>query len=120
MFDLVKEVSMIKLQGLVWMVGMVLLSSCTKPSQSSQHDLARKGKSIYQTTCIACHNTDPKKNGPMGPSSWGASLELLKKRIKEAGYPEGYAPKQQTKLMQPLPKISDQDIEAIHAYLNER
>ena len=40
-----------------------------------------KGKAIYYLNCIACHNLDPKKQGSIGPQTYGYSKELLSKKI---------------------------------------
>jgi mono/diheme cytochrome c family protein len=96
-------------------------AACTKsmPKNDTARFVAR-GKAVYVTSCAACHHSDPKKDGPLGPAAWGASRDLLNKRIKEAGYPTGYTPKRDTKLMQPLPHISDEDIQALFHYLNHK
>lgn len=92
--------------------------SCTKKTENQVvSPQAERGKQIYQSTCIACHNTDPKMAGAIGPDVQGSSLELLKARILKAEYPPGYKPKRATKAMVPIPQ-TEKDIEAIHAYLN--
>lgn len=101
---------------ITYLVFLFLIVGCNA-NKSLADPLVKKGKALYQSTCVACHHSDPKKEGPLGPPSWGASLDLLKKRIKEGTYPAGYIPKRKTKLMQPLPQLSDDDIRAIHAYL---
>ena len=96
----------------------IFSSACL--DKKEQKGATQKGMAIYQATCTACHNSDPKKPGSLGPEVWGASLELLKKRIKEGAYPTGYTPKRSTKLMQPIPQLSNEDIQALHTYLNQR
>ena len=76
------------------------------------------GKRIYLGHCSACHATDPKKDGSLGPAVWGVSKELLRARVLKAEYPPGYKPKRQTKLMTPLPHMEG-DIDSLHAFLNE-
>ncbi len=95
---------------------MLFVSACTK--SKSVDPLITKGKAIYQAKCIVCHNADPKLAGAVGPEVKGASLELLKLRVKEGIYPQGYTPKRATKLMVPMPELSEEDIRALHAYLN--
>ena len=94
----------------------LLISACTKSKPVAP--LVQKGRTIYQAKCIACHNADPKLAGALGPEVKGASLELLKLRIKEGVYPQNYTPKRTTKLMVPMPELSEEDIKALHAYLN--
>ncbi len=81
-------------------------------------DLAARGKIVYQTNCIACHNTDPSKPGTLGPEIKGSPLELIEARVMRKEYPAGYTPKRQTQLMTPLPQLKE-DIPALHAYLNQ-
>lgn len=76
-----------------------------------------KGKSVYLSSCIACHNTNPQKAGALGPEVWGSSRELLEARIMTATYPPGYNPKRPSHAMQPLPHLQG-EIDALHAYLN--
>ena len=78
--------------------------------------LAARGRTVYQTVCISCHNADPKKPGTLGPDVWGAPLELLNARIMSAGYPPGYKPKRATHVMQAFPQMKE-DIPAIYTYL---
>lgn len=93
--------------------------------QKKSHDNAgmtlkkkiKRGKTLYLTYCIACHNMNPKLIGALGPEVYGASEELLRLRILEKKYPEGYKPKRKTKLMEPIPELKD-DIVFLHAYLN--
>ena len=73
-----------------------------------------RGRAIYLSTCAACHNADPSKDGPIGPAIKGASRELLEARVLRAGYPPGYKPKRATAVMpaQPELKPSLPDLEA--------
>jgi mono/diheme cytochrome c family protein len=78
--------------------------------------LIAKGKTIYATTCTACHNADPKLDGAQGPPVAGASPELVRGKVIENVYPKGYRPKRTTNIMLPLPQLKD-DIAAIVAFL---
>lgn len=75
---------------------------------------ARRGKQVYLAQCIACHNADPSKAGPLGPAIQGSSRELLEARILRGTYPPGYRPKSPTTLMQPMPNLASAipDLEA--------
>jgi mono/diheme cytochrome c family protein len=90
----------------------------TSDSDSSPEpaDLVSDGKQAYLSSCIACHNADPKLDGALGPSVAGASEPLLRARILYGEYPEGYQPKRQTRSMVPMPFLEKQ-IPAIAAYL---
>ncbi len=79
--------------------------------------LVKRGKSIYQVNCTTCHSSNPTQDGPVGPAVSGASRELIEARIVRGSYPEGYAPKRTTQVMQALPHLAG-EIEALTAYLN--
>lgn len=96
-----------------------LATSCQKPSETKVgpvDPLVDKGRAVYLSNCIACHNPDPTQNGAIGPSVHDASLELLEKRILEAKYPDGYTPKRPTQQMPAFPELKN-DIPALHAFL---
>lgn len=97
----------------------LLFFSCTaKKNTQPESEIYKRGKVVYLTYCISCHHTDPKLDGSLGPAIKGSSLELIKARVLEAKYPEGYKPKRETKLMVALPDLAP-DLEALHAYLND-
>jgi len=95
---------MMKIRAKVyWMLSFVLLiGACAQDG----NDPATRGKQVYLAECTACHNSDPAKDGPVGPAIKGSSRELLEARILRAGYPPGYTPKRPTSLMPPLPKVA--------------
>ncbi len=86
-------------------------------TEDAKAALIARGKVIYQTQCIACHNTDSHKPGALGPEVYGSSLELLEARIMRAEYPAGYSPKRATHTMVALPHLKN-EIAGLHAYLN--
>ncbi len=103
-------------------VSLLIATGCEKKSGdttsgSGTRSLVDRGKTVYRTSCIACHNSDPKRAGSLGPEVWGSSKELLVARILNATYPPDYQPKRSTHTMAPIPHLKD-DIDAIHAYLN--
>lgn len=75
-----------------------------------------QGRRVYVANCIACHNMDPAKEGTLGPPVAGSSRELLEARVIQGVYPDGYAPKRDSTLMQPLPYLAG-DVDALAAYL---
>ena len=97
------------------LLGSLLLSQVSFADASID-----KGKRIWLTTCIQCHNRDPNKKGPIGPETVDAPLEVLRVKVMTGKYPEplpaGFVPKRKTKAMRPLPQFKN-DIEAIHAYV---
>ncbi len=110
--------------------GALLLSSCTAKNKNSDEvstpetvvqdavqKAVQKGKNIYQSQCISCHNSDPSKVGAIGPKLAGSSLELLEKKLFLGVYPDGYQPQRKTGQMPLFPHLKS-DIRALHEYLN--
>lgn len=85
----------------------------------AQAELIARGKTVYKTQCIACHNADPAKPGSLGPEVQGSSRELLEARILRAEYPHGYQPKRGTHAMAAMPHLKS-ELDALHAFLNSR
>ena len=81
---------------------VLLLSGCGQ----NGNDAASRGKQVYLTECIACHNIDPARDGTLGPAVKGSSQELLEARVLRGTYPPGYTPKRPTALMLPMPKLA--------------
>ena len=79
-------------------------------------DPVAAGKKVYLTNCIACHNPDPKLDGPLGPAVAGSSADLLEARVVRGEYPEGYTPKRQTRNMVPMPYLQSK-LPQLAAYL---
>lgn len=77
---------------------------------------AEKGKEIYNTYCIACHNPDPSLDGAIGPAIKGSSEVLIEARVIHGTYPPGYKPKRDSQAMIPLPHLVN-DIKALAEYL---
>ncbi len=95
------------------------VSGCKKEKQeASSEPPATRGRRLYLQYCIACHNGNPKEDGLVGPSNAGSSLELLRSKVLKGEYPQGYTPKRQTHAMIPIPTLKEDEIQAIHAYLN--
>lgn len=66
---------------------------------------ANKGKQVWLSQCVACHNADPGKDGPIGPAVRGSSRDLLDARVVHGTYPAGYKPKRDSKVMPPRPDL---------------
>ena len=81
-------------------------------------ELAARGRLIYMSTCIACHNGDPHRAGPLGPEIAGAPRELVASKVLRNEYPAGYRPKRETRAMVPLPHL-EPEIDALVAFLAE-
>jgi mono/diheme cytochrome c family protein len=96
-----------------------VLTACGKKEdvspEQARHD---KGRTLYALRCASCHHpADPRKDGALGPAIAGSGLELLDAKLNRGGYPEGYTPKRETRLMQRLP-TTPEELEALHAFLN--
>ncbi len=81
-------------------------------------DPAARGRLVYSANCIACHHVDPSLEGPLGPAIVGSSRELIEARLVRGSYPEGYTPKRDSALMQPLPYLAE-EVDALAAYLDQ-
>jgi mono/diheme cytochrome c family protein len=103
---------------------LTLLSGCQcsrsedkSANPSSGSDLVSRGRAVYVANCIACHSSNPRQSGGLGPDVHGSSKELLIARIVHGNYPEGYTPKRSSQVMRALPHLAS-DIDALTAYLN--
>ncbi|EPG73733.1 cytochrome C [Leptospira fainei serovar Hurstbridge str. BUT 6] len=98
---------------------MIFFIGCKgEENLSPEQKLSAKGKGIYIANCTACHNQNPKLDGPVGPSVANSTFELLKVRIRDGEYPQGYKPKRESKLMTKFP-FSDEEISALEVYLKQ-
>ncbi len=86
-------------------------------SQLNHDELVERGRRVYGSSCASCHNANPKIDGILGPAIFGATKELLERKVIHGDYPPGVAPKRSTKAMQPLPWLRN-DLPALHAFLN--
>lgn len=94
--------------------------ACSKDSDdknaASKNPDWERGRSVYVANCVACHNNDPSKDGPIGPAIKGSSKELVEARVLSTSYPPGYRPKRPTKVMPSFPFLKD-EIPYLAAYL---
>jgi len=100
-------------------ISLILLTLLISNIAFSQVNLD-KGKRIWLTTCVQCHNRDPNVKGSIGPEVVDAPLEVMTAKVMTGKYPEvlpaGFVPKRRTKAMRPLPQFKN-DIPSIHAYV---
>lgn len=96
----------------------LVLAACAEDSKApvTGEGDPNRGKQVYFAQCIACHNSDPSRNGPLGPAIKGSSRELLEARVLRGTYPPGYTPKRGTAIMQPMPHLASA-IPDLAAYL---
>lgn len=103
------------------LLGAVMLSigSCQKSDlpNRSLSSLESRGKGVYISNCIACHNPNPTLDGSIGPAIAGSSLDLITHRVLTRGYPSGYKPKRNSEVMPAFPQL-EKDAPGLHAYLN--
>lgn len=96
------------------------VSACSGDDQSGdsadKNPAWRRGRAVYIANCVACHNSDPSKEGPIGPAIKGSSKELLESRVLTTSYPPGYEPKRPTKVMPQFPFLKD-EIKNLAEYL---
>jgi mono/diheme cytochrome c family protein len=78
---------------------------------------AERGRMVYMTNCIVCHNPNPNLPGSQGPPIAGSSHELVYDRVLLLKYPSGYTPKRSTHTMRALPQLKDQ-IDDLTAFLD--
>jgi mono/diheme cytochrome c family protein len=88
------------------------LSACSGDGEQSSHASKDpdwdRGRAVYIANCVACHNRDPSKDGPLGPAIKGSSQELLEARVLTSNYPPNYQPKRPTKVMPQFPFLKSE------------
>ena len=94
---------------------MIAVSGC---GPSKPRTPAQKGRIVYMTNCVVCHNPDPNLPGSQGPPIAGSSSELIADRVLYLKYPPGYKPKRTTHAMRALPQLANQ-IDNLYAFLEE-
>ena len=96
------------------MMFALALSACGSPAPPMTP--AERGRIVYTTNCIICHNPDPNLPGSQGPPIAGSSRELVYDRVMFLKYPAGYTPKQNTHVMRALPQLVNR-IDDLTAFL---
>ena len=81
-------------------------------------EAAVRGKAVYGSVCIACHNANPGLDGSLGPANAHASRALVEAKVLRGEYPAGYAPKRPSHAMPPMPHLADK-IDDLTAWLAE-
>jgi mono/diheme cytochrome c family protein len=79
---------------------------------------AEKGRIVYMTNCVVCHNPNPNLAGSQGPPIAGSSRELIEDRVLYLKYPPDYKPKRNTHAMRAMPFLKNQ-IDNLYAFLQE-
>ena len=98
----------------------LVVCACSKDSDQSAEAAKdpdwQRGRAVFVANCVACHNNDPSKDGPIGPAIKGSSKELIESRVLSTSYPPGYKPKRPTHVMPQFPFLKD-EIPYLAAYL---
>lgn len=93
-----------------WAIGLLLGvatgAGSAEPKASGQSEGWKRGRATYISSCSACHNRDPSRDGPLGPAVLGSSKELLEALLLRGEYPPNYKPKRPTKTMPPMPFLA--------------
>jgi len=84
--------------------------------QTPEQAAAERGRRVYVVNCTTCHNPDPSKPGSIGPAIRGSSRALIEARVLRAGYPPGYKPQRNSKLMPAMPHLAG-SIDDLAAFL---
>lgn len=101
------------------LVSLLALGACADdPAPPGLSATGREGWRAYRMFCGACHAPDPNDDVALGPPIAGASRELLEARLLRGGYPAGYQPKRDTRIMPAHPHLA-RDIDALTAFLAE-
>lgn len=89
------------------------------PASELSPELER-GRLLYKTNCLQCHNKDPNIKGAVGPEIVDAPLEVMTSKVMTSYYPDplpaGFVPKRKSHAMRAIPKLKD-DIPLIWAYV---
>ncbi len=92
----------------------LLVAACNSKPQTP----AERGRQIYMTNCVVCHNTDPNLPGSQGPAIGDSSRELVEDRVLHLTYPAGYKPKRTTHAMRAMPQLAGH-IDDLTAFLDQ-
>ncbi|MBL7664381.1 MAG: cytochrome c [Bacteriovoracaceae bacterium] len=105
------------------LIGAALVWPLFYSHAADDNALIERGRRVYLSNCISCHNKDPNKKGSLGPEMVDAPLEIMMAKVMTGRYPEvlpaGFIPKRKTKSMRPLKKL-EKDIPAIHAWVQSQ
>jgi len=106
-------------RAMVVSAGLLFGLACSQGgSEVALSPEAQRGRSVYVSSCTACHASDPTRDGSLGPSVAGSSLELLEAKVLRNEYLPGYTPKRDSSAMPAYPHVEG-DIRALHVYLSE-
>lgn len=88
------------------LIGLAAVASMLCACSSKPETAVERGRRIYLTDCVVCHNPDPNQAGSEGPAIAGSSRELVEARVLHLKYPPGYKPKRATHAMRAFPQLA--------------
>ena len=98
-------------------IGSLLFSNSLLSADQATID---KGRRLYLSNCIQCHNKDPNLKGSIGPEMVDAPLVIMTSKVMTGKYPAvlptGFVPKRKSSAMKKIPKLQN-DIPAIYAWV---
>lgn len=97
-------------------LGAALAVAAGCGSGADSDDPVVRGRAAYLANCVACHSTNPKLAGPIGPPLAGVPPEVVRSKVMHNAYPPGYVPQRSTRAMVPLPHLEPK-LDDIAAYL---
>ncbi len=97
-------------------LALAVVLACGSGCKQRKLTPLERGRLVYNTTCVECHNRDPNLPGVKGPPIAGSSRELIAARILSLSYPPGYKPKRTTHEMRKLPNLKP-DIDNLAMFL---
>lgn len=109
----------LKVAAATALCALAIFAGCSKEADQAVADKSpewQRGRGVFVANCIACHNGDPAKDGPIGPALKGSSRELIEARVVRGKYPPNYRPKRQTHVMPQFPFLAE-EVPYLEAYL---
>ncbi len=99
------------------MLALVTTFAIAACGKTRPPNAVERGRLVYVTHCIVCHNPNPNLDGAQGPAIAGSSRELVTDRVLHLTYPPGYTPKRTTHNMRPITDLTPAQIDDLTAYL---
>jgi mono/diheme cytochrome c family protein len=98
------------------LAALALLTATALGCSSGPRTPAQRGRIVYMTNCVVCHNANPNFPGSQGPAIAGSSRALIEARVLHLSYPPGYKPQRTTHAMRAFPQLAGQ-IDDLAAFL---
>jgi len=99
------------------LMALALLTTIAPGCSSAPQTPARRGRVVYMTNCVVCHNSNPNLPGSQGPAIAGSSRALIAARVLHLSYPPGYKPQRTTHAMRAFPQLAG-EIDNLAAFLD--